>query len=424
MCAFNFNFKRVIPHKIDFLTSKITKIDSAKKMSEYMETRHVLGKGAFGKVIQVFSYKTGYAHAKKICTRGGHYVGNTEIEKSIMETLASGDRSHEGYNHIVHLVDSERNYQTGGVDLIMQLYQGTLLELMEAKHVVQSNGELVLHPLPEVVVKDVARQISLAIAYMNTLGWSHCDIKPENILWKRNIFTPSGYHFSLADFANADTKMVHFSRIQTPEYMCTENLLGVASVKNCDMPSLACVLYECVTGKYLAKDADTDAHIMAHLDAIGKEGLGMFCPQEIPAILPYYDRVSSRWGHLADDQFPLQQAMVRGGYTHGKVLADLIAFMLVPFPEQRISAQDVCKHKLFCLDNPKTQDESLLLIETSEEESEEGEDETSEEDEEGEGEDEGEIDIDETALLKKVQLRKKKRSKCKTQYKKRKVQKK
>jgi serine/threonine protein kinase len=394
--------------------------------SKYIETRRVLGKGAFGKVIEVFSYDTGYTYAKKVCTRRGHYVDNTEFEERIMKILASGDRSHEGYNHLVHLVDSERNYQTGGVDLIMQLYQGTLLELMEAKHVVQSNGDLILHPLPEVVVKDVARQISLAIAYMNTLGWSHCDIKPENILWKRNIFTPSGYHFSLADFGNAVTKMDHFDRIQTQEYMCTENLLGVASVKNCDMPSLACVLYECVTGKYLAKHADTDAHIMAHLDAIGKEGLGMFRPQEIPAILPYYDRVSSRWGHLADDQFPLQQAMARGGYTHGKVLADLIAFMLVPFPEQRISAHDVCKHKLFCLDKPDH--ESLLLIDPSEEgkgeeEGEEGEEEGEEGEEaemdEGEEGEEGEMDVDETDLLKKVQLRKRKRSKCKkTQHKK------
>ena len=384
--------------------------------SKYIETRHVLGKGAFGKVIQVFSYDTGYAYAKKVCTQRGHYVDNTEFEKRIMEILASGDRSHEGYSHLVHLVDSERNYQTGGVDLIMQLYQGTLLELMEAKHVVQSNGDLILNPLPEVVVKDVARQISLAIAYMNTLGMSHCDIKPENILWKRNIFTPSGYHFGLADFANADTKMDHFTRIQTQEYMCTENLLGVASVKNCDMPSLACVLYECVTGKYLAKHADTDAHIMAHLDAIGKEGLSMFRPQEMPAILSYYDRVSSRWGHLADDQFPLQQAMARGGYTHGKVLADLIAFMLVPFPEQRITAKDVCKHKLFCLDKPDH--ESLLLIDTSEE-GEEGESEEEGKEGEEECEEEGEMDVDETDLLKKVQLRKRKRSKCKkTEHKK------
>jgi hypothetical protein len=141
----------------------------------------------------------------------------------------------------------------------------------------------------------------------------------------------------------------------------------------------------------------------------------MFCPQEMPAILPYCDRVSSRWGHLADDQFPLQQAMARGGYTHGKVLADLIAFMLVPFPEQRISAKDVCKHKLFCLDKPDH--ESLLLIDTSEEGEEEGEsEEEGEESKEGE---EGEMDVDETDLLKKVQLRKRKRSKCKkTEHKK------
>lgn len=396
-----------------------------KMTSKYMETRHVLGKGAFGKVIQVFSYETGLPYAKKVCTRRGHYLDNTEIEKTIMEELASGDKSHEGFNHIVHLVDSERNPQTGGVDLIMPLYKGTLLELMEAQHVLSDpsdpDSDLILNPLPEVVVKDVARQISLAIAYMNTLGFSHCDVKPENILWKRNIFTPSRYHFSLADFGNAVKKMSCFNRIQTQQYMCTENLLGIASVKNCDMPSLACVLYECVTGEFLTNHRDKDLHIMAHLNAIGKETLSRFCLDKIPAIWPYYKRISTRWGYLENEQFPLQQAMVRGGYIHKKALTDLIAFMLVPFPDQRISAQDVCKHKLFYYENKEKKQDAQPLIDTSEEEEgeDEGEDEegkeeageTQHEDEVGDevGEEVGEVD--ETDFLKKVELRKRKRSK-------------
>ena len=381
--------------------------------SKYIETRHVLGKGAFGKVVQVFSYETGFPYAKKICTREGHYLDNTETEKWIMETLASGNRAHEGFNHIVHLVDSERNPQTGGVDLIMQLYQGTLLELMEAQHVLSDpsdpDSELILNPLPEVVVKDITQQVSLGLAYMNTLGWSHCDLKPENILWKRNVFTKSGYHFSIADFGNAVKKMSYFNRIQTQQYMCTENLLGIASVKNCDMPSLACVLYECVAGEFLTNHRDKDEHIMAHLNAIGKETLSQFRLDEIPAIWPYYKRISTRWGYLENEQFPLQQAMVRGGYIHKKALTDLIAFMLIPFPDQRISAQDVCKHKLFYYENMvKKQNDSRPLIDTSEEEKAE-EEETQLNDEVGEVGEVGEVD--ETDFLKKVEMRKRKRSK-------------
>ena len=61
--------------------------------SKYIETRRVLGKGAFGKVIEVFSYDTGYTYAKKVCTQRGHYLDNTEFEKSIMETLMSFKRA-------------------------------------------------------------------------------------------------------------------------------------------------------------------------------------------------------------------------------------------------------------------------------------------------------------------------------------------
>jgi serine/threonine protein kinase len=311
----------------------------------YAETGKQFGEGAFGKVVEVVD-ATGKRFAKKTCTRE-NYMYNTDYEKTCMDALKHGNTRHRGYHHVVQLEAAERNSVNTGWILIMECYEGNLLELMESFYTYDEGDNETLNALPEAILRDLALHASFGLAYMTELGYAHCDLKPENILWKKSTQTKSGYHFSIADFGNVLEKMDRYTSIQTRQYMCTENLLGVASVTGCDMPSLACILYEAIVGDYLANHKHRPRHISAHLDAIGKNTLDMFDSKEIPAIQSYLGNVTSKRGHLAHPVHPLQKAMVRAGYIFSKDITDLITFMLIPYPQQRIKAKNVCKHAWF-----------------------------------------------------------------------------
>jgi serine/threonine protein kinase len=311
----------------------------------YAETGKQFGEGAFGKVVEVVD-ATGKRFAKKTCTRE-NYMYNTDYEKRCMDALKHGNPRHRGYHHVVQLEAAERNSVNTGWILIMECYEGNLLELMESVYTYDEDDNETLNALPEAILRDLALHTSFGLAYMTELGYSHCDLKPENILWKKSTQTKSGYHFSIADFGNVLEKMDRYTSIQTRQYMCTENLLGVASVMECDMPSLACILYEAIVGDYLANHKHRPRHISAHLDAIGKNTLDMFDSREIPAIQSYLGNVTSKRGHLARSDYPLQKAMERAGYIFSKDITDLITFMLIPYPQQRIKAKNVCKHAWF-----------------------------------------------------------------------------
>ena len=326
----------------------------------YTETGKQFGEGAFGKVVEVVDAH-GTRFAKKICTRD-KYMCNTDQEKMFMELLQAGNRQHRGYNHVVQLEAVERNSKNTGWDLIMCCYEGNLLDLMESQHTEDAVGAIILNALPEAVVKDIALHTSLGLAYIGTLGYSHCDIKPENILWKTSKDTPSGYHFSVADFGNVAKKMDHFYHIQTRQYTCTENLLGVESIVECDMPSLACVLYEAIVGDFLTNHRQSTAHISAHMEAIGKDALDVFDPRESPAIHPHLRCVMSHIGHLSNPYYPLQKAMVKAGYIAKRDMTDLIKYMLIPYPKQRIKAKDVCTHAVFESDRWFMMDDPMVML--------------------------------------------------------------
>jgi len=223
-----------------------------------------IGSGTFADVFKV-DY-CGKLFAKKVCTYEKYRI-NTNIEKEIMEKL-NGKKNHPGYKHIVHIVSSEKNKE--GWDIIMDLYEGNLLDL------------IIQQKMNEEIVIELAKQISLGLAFMDEHQIAHCDLKPENILYK---LIETNYHFAISDFglafmdehqiAHCDLKPenilyklietnYHFAisdfgsciqkgkykeihRIQTSKYRCVENMIGIPIIGSCDMPSLGAILYEAVS---------------------------------------------------------------------------------------------------------------------------------------------------------------------------------
>lgn len=97
----------------------------------------------------------------------------------------------------------------------------------------------------------IVREVADALAYAHSCGVVHRDVKPENILLK------SGHAF-VADFgiaravslAGGDKLTQTGLSIGTPAYMSPEQVEGAAHVDGrSDLYSLACVLYESLTGE-------------------------------------------------------------------------------------------------------------------------------------------------------------------------------
>jgi serine/threonine protein kinase len=283
---------------------------------------HKIGKGGFGQVYAVQN-QSGDVFAYKTCT-DQRYLQDTVQEVSVMNKLS-------GCKNIVQLVDSVPNQD--GYDIVMELCEGTLLSLLEQNDM---NG------LEEVVVLDLLRDISEGLAFMRDKSISHCDLKPENILYKRVSDSKSGYRFLLSDFGNAfeGYYLSQYHRLQTNHYRCMKNLLFSCEVKNCDMPSLACVLYEAITGQYLIDCAEDDelGQIRTQIDVIGmklfptstkynRETVYNRLPEELKR---YMKHESSIRGTISRPNSVLNQAFERFDYINRSELTDLIKRLLIP----------------------------------------------------------------------------------------------
>ncbi|MFC9892216.1 serine/threonine-protein kinase [Nocardia sp. NPDC127579] len=118
-------------------------------------------------------------------------------------------------------------------------------------------------PLPIAAAVDIVGQIAGALDTAHGIGLVHRDIKPSNILVR-----PDGFayliDFGLARSLGASTLTATGMAIGTLAYMAPERFTGTGDARS-DTYSLACVLYECLTGVRPFGDTDAARQMHAHL---------------------------------------------------------------------------------------------------------------------------------------------------------------
>jgi len=191
----------------------------------------LVGKGSFGKVMQVRYKETGQIFAMKVLNKA-HIVEHNEVEhtKSELHILQS--------LHHPFLMNLHFSFQTeDNLYFILDFVNG---------------GELFFHLQQEKRfsierTRFYAAEILLALEHLHDAGIVYRDLKPENLLLQRDG------HICMTDFGLCKEGLNKPSDTTdtfcgTPEYLAPEILLGTGYGKAVDWWSYGCLVYEMIVG--------------------------------------------------------------------------------------------------------------------------------------------------------------------------------
>ncbi|QDZ17804.1 protein kinase [Chloropicon primus] len=194
------------------------------------ELLKVLGKGSFGKVMQVKKKGTGEILAMKILQKDKvlekHQLEHTKAERHILQAV-----QHPFMVHLRFAFQSESKLY-----MILDYVNG---------------GELFFHlqnsvRFSEVRARLYGAEILLALGHLHKLGIIYRDLKPENILLDKEG------HVRLTDFGlakqNIDTDNKTYTFCGTPEYLAPEVVTSEGHGRGVDWWSLGTLIYEMMNG--------------------------------------------------------------------------------------------------------------------------------------------------------------------------------
>lgn len=210
-----------------------------KKIKDEYQILEELGSGGMATVYKAVQKSLDRAVAIKQLKKSFH-EDNTIIQRFEREARLGASFQHE---NIVHIYD----YCFGPeFCIVMEYVDGVTLS-----RVLDTTG-----PLPVDVGVMIAIQVANALEYAHRRGLIHRDIKPGNIMIKRNG------EVKLMDFGIARTKGLEAltepgTLVGTPSYMSPEQALGEPLDVRSDIFSLGIVLYEMFTGAKPFQDEAT-----------------------------------------------------------------------------------------------------------------------------------------------------------------------
>eukprot|EP00252_Welwitschia_mirabilis_P008667 TRINITY_DN2069_c0_g1_i1.p1 TRINITY_DN2069_c0_g1~~TRINITY_DN2069_c0_g1_i1.p1 ORF type:complete len:403 (-),score=52.01 TRINITY_DN2069_c0_g1_i1:264-1472(-) len=289
----------------------------SKQTINYMPER-IVGTGSFGIVFQARCLETGETFAIKKVLQDKRYK-NRELQ--IMRML-----DHPNIVQVKHFFFSTSNDE---------LYLNLVLEYVpETVYRIIKHFNSMKQKMPLIYVKLYTYQMCRALACIHSIGITHRDIKPQNLL-----VNPRTHQLKLCDFGSA--KMLvkgepNISYICSRYYRAPELIFG-ATEYSCaiDMWSVGCVFAELLLGKPLFPGESSVDQLVEIIKVLGtptREETRCMNPTCMDFKLPQVK--THPWHKVFDKQAPPDAL-------------DLISRMLQYSPILRCTALEACAHPFF-----------------------------------------------------------------------------
>jgi len=271
------------------------------------------GLGTFGKVFTCIDTRTRERVAVKVIRGIRRYAKSAKIEASIIQKVNNRDKDNTSLNVRLLSIFTEKSYfESDHVCLVFEQLDISIYDFMKQN---QFRGFLYES------IRDIARQMLHAVAFLHDMKLTHTDLKPENVLLvdasyvyiplslslgvgtslslcltplphslahfyyityrydTRDDFTKPQQPYKalrsakikLIDFGGATFQDQHKSSIiQTRQYRAPEVILGYPKWnESADVWSVACIVMETFLGDPMFATHDSDEHLALMIRVLG-----------------------------------------------------------------------------------------------------------------------------------------------------------
>lgn len=203
-----------------------------------LDTYHIqefLGDGVYGEVAQCITLKSKDTVAIKILRKNFSTIGKREVAALKKLKKINADK-----NNLIRFI--EHFYHQGYFCLVFEMLDIALFDFLKQRS---------FRPLYVYEVRVVAQQMLVALNALKSIGWTHGDIKPDNIMLVDHQSKP--FKVKLIDFGLAcqASMLSPGCKNQAIGYRAPEVMLGLPLSEAIDMWALGCVMAFLYMGRHL-----------------------------------------------------------------------------------------------------------------------------------------------------------------------------
>lgn len=311
----------------------------------------IIGSGSFCRVYKAEKNNSFVFKALKISKSVPRLVKRLEQEYEILKELSSGPDD-VGKNAIA----AQHGYFMVGEHacVIMDLFQRTL-----------HDKYMFYNDLPGLItfVRNVIKQVLEALRYMHSLGYSHCDLKPDNIM----LVEDGRYDIKLIDFGS--TQVLKNEKIKLPQplgYRSPEIIMGLPINEKIDIWSVGCIAAELLLD-FPPFICETEEHVLSSIVGLlgnipenmvhfSPNAKNLFVPTPrgfVPVIHPKETLQDHNvYRDYIDDELSLSENIERrlGSVPGSQAAIDFVIKALTLDPAKRPSAAELLEHPFFNAD--------------------------------------------------------------------------